>query len=562
MTLDIGRILQQLEARIARVERSARLSHASLDNASIVVTDGTGAVRGRIGMQPDGTIGLIAQDGPPPGAPSVPVVVPSIGGLRVVWDGTLADGSTLPSDFDHIAVHVSTSSGFTPSAATFVGTITRSGEGGMLPVTPLPYDAHYVVLIAVNSSGIGGPASAETAATPVQVTGPDLTAGSVTAAKIQAGAVQADKLEAVLQLVTRIVAGDPDGARVELNEDGLRVYNSSDELVIQFDSATGDAVFTGTIEGSVITGGSLTGTEIQTAASGERITLNEADANKILVYDASRAVAELSALGLALVGTGGALMVLDPNATYPNIRLTNAGQTNDAVINVVETNTGNADLGLNSGIFSGSGHTDMKWRTFLGGDFAVVERLREGDTGVVIGGRIHLLHNTASFGYLDTTGATRNADTIYSPGLAMTRARALIQPGVGDSSTLLFLQPGPSHTGPILRYFDPDASVYRFALDKAGNVDINGILTAGNVAAGRITITPSGANVPTSGNVTGLNLKGTNIRVVATAVSTGPGTVVTGVSTTGSSATGFTIWVTRANTTGSTSVEWIAYGTP
>lgn len=470
--MDIGRKLQQMENRLARVERSARLSHASLDNTSLVVKDDTGAVRGHIGMQADGTIGLVAENGPAPGAPTPPVVTPSLGGLRVVWDGALADGSTLPADFDHVAVHVSTSTGFTPSAATFVGTITRSGDGGMLPVTPLPYQVHYVLLTAVNTSGNASGPSAETSATPLKVDGPDLTAGSVTAAAIQAGAVQADKLEAILQLVTRLVAGDPDGARVELNEDGLRVYNASDALTVQFDAATGDAVFTGEVTGSTITGGLL-----QTATSGERIVLNEADENKIEVYDATRVVVELSALGLGLIGSGGAAMILDPNATYPNIQLTNAAQTNEAVINVSEGTAGAADLGLNSGKFTVSS-LDWKWRTYFGNDFWVAERVRDGASSTNVGGRITLFNDRAVIGYNDTTNATEDTSLYLYAGLAQLVTGRLEVYAPASSSPALFVNAASGHTGSLQRLLLNGAE--KFLVDKDGNV----------TAAGNVTSTP------------------------------------------------------------------------
>lgn len=553
--MDIGRKLAELEARLARVEGSPRLSHAALDNANIVVKDGQGQVRGRIGMQEDGTIGLIAVDGPAPGAPTAPQVSSTIGGLRVVWDGTLASGQPLPADFAHVAVHVSTTAGFEPSAATYVGTITKAGEGGMLPVLPLPYVPHYVRLTAVNSSGNAGDPSGETTATPIKVDGPDLEAGSVTAATIEAGAVTAEKLEAILQLVTRLVAGNPSGARVELNEDGLRVYNSTGQLMIRFDSADGSAAFTGAITGSTVTGGL-----IQTATSGQRITLNEANQNKVIVYNSTgTAIGEVSTRGLLVAGTAGAMLWLDPDATYPNLRLTNAARTNAAIINVVESTPGAADLGLNTGLFTGSGFSDMKWRHFMGNDFAVIERFRETNPNTIVGGRVDLRSNSAAIGYYDTTSATnQTADLAFTAGLAKTRGRAVIQPNVGDGNTVLFLQPGPSHTGYILRYYDPDASTYRFMLDKAGNVSIDGTLSAGNIQVGRTTITPV-PNTPTSFNVTGLTLKGSPVRVVASASTSVPGTRVTGVGVTNHSATGFTLWVTRTDNT-ATVIDWIAYG--
>lgn len=473
----IGRMLQSFDTRLSRIERSPRLSHAALDNTSITVKDGTGTVRGAIGMQADGTIGLVAANGPAPGAPTAPVVTPSLGGLRVVWDGALADGSVLPADFDHIAVHVSTSSGFTPSAATFVGTITRSGDGGMLPVTPLPYQVHYVQLTAVNTSGNASAASAEASATPVKVDGPDLTAGSVTAAHIQAGAITAEKLEAILQIVTRLVAGDPDGARVELNEDGLRVYNASDALMVQFDAATGDAVFTGEVTGSAITGGTITGALIQTATSGERITLNEADTNKIRVYDATRVVAELSALGLGLIGSGGAAVRLDPNAVYPNIALTNAAQTNWAVINVSEGTAGAADLGLNSGKFTVSS-LDWKWRTYFGNDFWVAERIRDATPTTNVGGRVGLAATAATIGYNDSTAATQSTNlTLISGTAQVTGGRLEVLPPA-SSSAAVYVNTASGYTGHLLRLLLN--GVEKFRVDKDGNA----------VAVGDITSTP------------------------------------------------------------------------
>ncbi|MCA1218708.1 hypothetical protein [Streptomyces sp. 8L] len=270
----LAREVADLRRQVRELRASRRLEHSSISQGALTITDPDGTVRAILGHQDDGSVALVSVGGPPPGAPSPPVVTPSLGGLSVVWDGTLADGSTLPADFDHVAVHVSTSSGFTPSAATFAGTITRAGEGGRLPVVPLPYQTTYVRLVGVNTGGIDGPASAQTAGVPAQVDGPDLTAGSVTAVAIAAGAVTADKLEAILALVTRLVAGDPTGARVELNGDGLRVYNNTGALTVSFDGASGNAAFTGTITGSDISGGTITGTLVQTGTGAQRVVLN------------------------------------------------------------------------------------------------------------------------------------------------------------------------------------------------------------------------------------------------------------------------------------------------
>ncbi|MFK0279557.1 beta strand repeat-containing protein [Streptomyces sp. NPDC090499] len=81
-------------------------------------------------------------------------------------------------------------------------------------------------------------------------------------------------------------------------------------------------------------------------------------------------------------------------------------------------------------------------------------------------------------------------------------------------------------------------------------------VSAGNIKCGRVTITPSAANTPTSVTVTGLGLTGSSPRAVATPSTTVPGTAVTGVGCTNVSTDSVTIWVTRTNTT-SVGVDYI-----
>ncbi|GAA1454112.1 hypothetical protein [Nocardiopsis tropica] len=253
---DFTRELTRLSRRLDSQEkgrRSNQLAHSSLEEGqTIEARDETGTLRGRWGWV-DGAVGLVTEGGEPVSAPTAPTVTPSLGGLRVTWDGLLAGDPAIPVDFDHMAVHISTASGFTPSAATYVGSIRRAGEGGMLPVVPLPYVEHYVRLVPVTTGGVQGAPSVEVSATPLQTSGVDLEADSVEAVHIKAGAVEADKLEAVLALVTTIIAGIPGAARVEMDQDGLRGYNASNELIFAIDSS-GNAVFSGDIVASEISG--------------------------------------------------------------------------------------------------------------------------------------------------------------------------------------------------------------------------------------------------------------------------------------------------------------------
>ncbi|MEU0236789.1 hypothetical protein ABZ234_03795 [Nocardiopsis sp. NPDC006198] len=253
---EYAREVAKLRAEVTtlkRGQRAGQLAHSSLEEGqTIEVRDETGTLRGRWGWV-DGAVGVVTEGGDPVSAPTAPTVTPSLGGLRVTWDGLLSGDPAIPVDFDHMAVHVSTETGFTPSAATYVGSIRRAGEGGMLPVIPLPYVEHYVVLIPVTTGGVQGAPSAEVSATPLQTSGIDLEADSVEAVHIKAGAVEADKLQAVLALVTTIIAGIPGAARVEMDQDGLRGYNTGNELIFAIDSS-GNAVFSGDIVASEISG--------------------------------------------------------------------------------------------------------------------------------------------------------------------------------------------------------------------------------------------------------------------------------------------------------------------
>lgn len=292
---EVARIDAQQRTQ-GRAQRRPQLAHSSLeDGQSLEVRGPSGETRQRIGWLPDGTVGMVTEGGDPVSAPTPPTVAPVIAGLRVTWDGTLANDVAIPGDFDHMAVHVSTTASFTPSAATYQGTIRRAGDGGMLPVIPLPYEPHYVVLVPVTTGGIQGDPSPEVAATPLQVDGPDLVAGSVTAPIIAGGAVTADKLEAILVLASTIVGGIPGGARVELDQDGIRGYDDTSTLIFAIDSS-GNAVFSGDIMASTITGSTI---EIGEDVAGSNYGVIEETVEgtvRTRVSSAARAIAQLAAI--------------------------------------------------------------------------------------------------------------------------------------------------------------------------------------------------------------------------------------------------------------------------
>lgn len=259
-------------ARLDSIEATARtsqLQNASITNGAITIYDTDGETPLQyIGAQGDGTAGVVNVNGPTPPAPTAPAVEPSALGLSIAWDGTFADDIPQPADFDHAAIHLSTTSGFTHDASTLRGTLSRAGS---LSLTPLTVEPHYVVLVAVSTSGAESEPSAQAVATPEPAVAPGsiteteiaddsistpklqalaviadkIAANAVTAGKIDAGAVTAEKLEAVLEIASRIIAGVENGARVELNSSGLHAFNADSTETLTVDGSDGSVSMIG-----------------------------------------------------------------------------------------------------------------------------------------------------------------------------------------------------------------------------------------------------------------------------------------------------------------------------
>lgn len=295
---------------------------------------------------------------------------------------------------------------------------------------------------------------------------PKIVAGAVQATQIAAGAVLTDKLAADSVTAAKILALTITGDKLAANTItvGKLAAGAVDATALAADAITG----------KTITGGTITGALIQTAASGQRITLNESGANKIIVYNSSgTAIGELSASGVLVKGTNGSLIYLDPNNTYPNLRMTNAAQSNSAVINVSETTSGAADMGLNSGTFTGSGFTDMKWRTFFGNDFWVAERIRDSSASTIAGGRIFLSNDHATIGMYSTVDPTQTNNFYVYPGYAQVSSGRLEVVPPASSGSGLLVAAATGHTGLLIRTMVN--GVEKFTIDKDGSLTLAGI---------------------------------------------------------------------------------------
>lgn len=144
----------------------------------------------------------------------------------------------------------------------------------------------------------------------------------------------------------------------------------------------------------------------------------------------------------------------------------------------------------------------------------------------------------------------------FYPAAGMEPGRIVLD---GDAGTFQIV--GPNADG--VEYgvtFQKAFGISSAAFD-TDEVTVGGSLYADNYRNGRVSITPSAANTPTSTTITGLGMSGSGpVRAYATASTTVPGTSVTGVGCTSADRDGVTIWVTRANTQ-PTAIDYELIGT-
>lgn len=211
--------MQRMQRRLDALEAGAKtgqLNNASLTGTTITVyaEDGETPMQ-QIGLHSDGTVGQTAMNGPVPPKPSTPKLTPGQLSLTAAWDGTFldADGDAAPrpTDLRHVEVHVSTSSGFVPDAATLQGTL---AEAGSLVVQPLEVVAQYVRLVSVSTSSVSSDPSSEATATPEEVVASDILDGIVTTLKLADDAVTNAKIAGSAVDANKLADGSVSAAKV------------------------------------------------------------------------------------------------------------------------------------------------------------------------------------------------------------------------------------------------------------------------------------------------------------------------------------------------------------
>ena len=192
---------------------------------------------------------LSRADDVPPNAPSDPVVSSYLGQLRIAWDGKDANGAAMPADFNRTDVHVGTTEGFTPSAATLVSSLVAAG----VAYATAPYAAaRYVKLVPYDNSGNAGQPSGSVTGATAQVGDGDIASMSV--GKLTAGTIFADIVNAG-RFATALT-----GARSEFNASGFYRFDANNV-----------ALFAADANGILVTGryrSALSGRRVEMGASG------------------------------------------------------------------------------------------------------------------------------------------------------------------------------------------------------------------------------------------------------------------------------------------------------
>lgn len=523
---DIGTLLGRLDKRLTAIERSARLSSASLDDTALQVYDGDRSLRAVVGQQADGTTAANIVNGPQPPEPSAPIVASVLGGITVSWDGTFAGGAVMPLDWSRIEVHASPLSSYSPMAATLQSTIeTPQGATVVVPTT----GNLYVRLLARSTSGTASDPTAIVGPTgPSPVVASDILDGivttlklandAVTAAKIATGAVGTTEIADDAVTTPKIIAGAVQAGQIaalavttaKLDAEAVTAgkigalaittakldANAVTTAKLAAGSVDATALKADAITGKTITGGEIIGTVMHTATTGERLAINESSSNAFEVYNsANKQVGVIDGSGLRLFGDNFSEIGINPDDNFPNLYFTSDDGTKRAYMNVSGAAADDANISIYTGEFTGSSFSDMLWRTFSGRDFWAAERVRASNLAYIIGGRIAMSGAVAALQYVNSGDTTQNITLQLQAGFAnVAGGRVEVVPPV--SSLSMHYSNAPSgYTGNMMRL--QLNSVDQFVVNNSGDATAAGDIAAGTTNWTSYTPTVAGAGTAT-----------------------------------------------------------------
>ncbi|MFI9157486.1 hypothetical protein [Kitasatospora aureofaciens] len=253
-----------LEVALPELSRASRFSHSSIDDGALTVTSG-GKLRAIIGQQPDGTTGITAVNGPIPPVPSAPTATPTLGGVRVTWDGKFVGGSPSPLDLARVEVHAAPAAGFTPSPDTLVTTIDTPQGGTVTVPTATPV---WAALVARTTSGKASGPSATVTSGPAPVVAQEVLAGMVGELQLAAGAVTAAKI-ATAAIDGRAIA-DAAITATKIGQAAVTAGKIAQDAVttgtVAVDAITAREIAAGSVTASELAAGSVTTAALKAGA--------------------------------------------------------------------------------------------------------------------------------------------------------------------------------------------------------------------------------------------------------------------------------------------------------
>lgn len=194
-----------------------------------------------------------ALDGGAPPVLPAPAGSAYLGILKWDWDGKGSVGEAMPGDFREAELHLSTTSGFTPSRPLLAGTTRidtatsttyrdQLAGAGELPVDPGgAYGVTwYAKWVAVDQSNNASAASAQGSAVRVQAADGDV--AELNVGKLRTGIMTA------LMTVSGIIRTSLTGAGWEMDVAGVRFYNAARVAVLEYIAATASLIITGTMQ--------------------------------------------------------------------------------------------------------------------------------------------------------------------------------------------------------------------------------------------------------------------------------------------------------------------------
>ncbi|MFI1201601.1 hypothetical protein ACH4VR_19480 [Streptomyces sp. NPDC020883] len=289
----LAQLLADLDRRLKDLERTTQAGYTSIEGGAIDIYDAEGQLRGSVGVQPDGTVGLVPHNASPPPTPTAPKLEPVLAGLLVTWDGAWENAYDPPLDLAGIQVHMGTAEDFTPDQSTLVGTISDV-QGATITVATADYATVWIRLVAVNTTQVTGPPSPAVKGTPRQVDAPDLSAlvdlaqwlkdESVPGTKLVRETIGADLLAANAVTAGKIDAGTITGREIKAQSiEGTHIKAGALEAThIKAGSINADLIAADALNGKTITGAT-----VQTGTTGARITLD----TSMRLYDAKGEIA-------------------------------------------------------------------------------------------------------------------------------------------------------------------------------------------------------------------------------------------------------------------------------